>query len=101
MDADRAQQVIEAMLQGASSRAAEFVILDITGLNRVDEGVAATLVNAASGLRLLGTRTIITGISPEMAQTLVHIDASLKGIVTKGTLQDGIAVAMQAARGRR
>jgi DNA-binding response OmpR family regulator/anti-anti-sigma regulatory factor len=101
MDADRAHQVIEAMLEGASSRAAEFVILDITGLKRVDESVAATLVSAAGGLRLLGTHTVITGISPEMAQTLVHIDASLRGIVTKGTLQDGIAVAMQAARGRR
>ena len=100
MDTDRAQQAIEAMLEGASSRRAEFVILDITGLKRVDESVAAMLVNAASGLRLLGARTVITGIQPDVARTLVHIEASLQGIVTKATLQDGIAVAMHAARGR-
>jgi DNA-binding response OmpR family regulator/anti-anti-sigma regulatory factor len=97
MDSDRAQQAIEAMLQGASGRSAEFVILDITGLKHMDENVAAMLVLAASGLRLLGTRTVITGIRPEVARTLVHINASLEGIVTKATLQDGIAVALQAA----
>ncbi|MDI1447273.1 response regulator [Polyangium sp. 6x1] len=101
MDADRAQQAIEAMLQGASCRSAEFVILDITGLKHVDADVAGMLVAAANGLRLLGTRTVITGIRSEVARTLVHIDASLQGIVTKATLQDGIAVAMQAARHRR
>ncbi|MRG96615.1 response regulator [Polyangium spumosum] len=101
MDADRVAQAIETMLQGASSRGAEFVILDITGLKRVDENVASMLLVAASGLQLLGTRTVITGIRSEVARTLVHINASLQGIVTKATLQDGIAVAMQAARHRR
>jgi DNA-binding response OmpR family regulator/anti-anti-sigma regulatory factor len=100
MDAGRARQAIETLLEGASRRAAEFVILDITGIKHVDEGVAATLVDAASGLRLLGTRTVITGIGPEVARTLVQINASLRGIATKGTLQDGIAVAMDAARRR-
>lgn len=100
MDADRAEQAIEAMLHGASSRSADFVILDITGLKRVDESVANMLLLAASGLRLLGTRTVITGIRAEVARTLVHGNASLQGIVTKATLQDGIAVAMRAARHR-
>ncbi|MDC0744787.1 response regulator [Polyangium mundeleinium] len=100
MDTDRVQQAIETMLQGASSRSADFIILDITGLKRVDESVASMLLAAASGLRLLGTRTVITGIRSEVARTLVHSDASLQGIVTKATLQDGIAVAMQAARHR-
>lgn len=100
MDTDRAEQAIEAMLAGASSRATEFVILDITGLKHVDASVAAMLVSAANGLRLLGTRTVITGVRADVARTLVHIDASLQGIVTKATLQDGIAVAMHAARGR-
>jgi DNA-binding response OmpR family regulator/anti-anti-sigma regulatory factor len=100
MDTDRAQQAIEAMLHGASSRSAQFVILDITGLQRVDESVAKMLLVAASGLRLLGTRTVITGIRSEVARTLVHINASLQELVTKATLQDGIAVAMQAARHR-
>jgi len=100
MDTDRAEQAIEAMLQGASARSAEFVILDITGLKRMDESVASMLLVAANGLRLLGTRTVITGIRSEVARTLVQINASLQGIVTKATLQDGIAVAMQAARRR-
>lgn len=97
MDRERAQQAIEAMLQGASGRSAEFVILDITGLKHMNENVANMLVLAASGLRLLGTRTVITGIRSDVARTLVHINASLEGIVTKATLQDGIAVALQAA----
>jgi len=101
MDVDRAQQAIEAMLQGASGRSAEFVILDITGIKHVDEGVASMLLVAASGLRLLGTRTVITGIRSEVARTLVQLDTSLQGVVTKATLQDGIAVAMQASRHRR
>lgn len=100
MDTDRAEQAIETMLQGASSRSAQFVILDITGLKRVDASVASMLLTAAGGLQLLGTRTVITGIRPEVARTLVDIDASLRGIVTKGTLQDGITVAMQSARPR-
>ncbi len=100
MDTDRAQQAIDSLLEGASSRSAEFVILDITGLKRVDESVASMLLVAASSLRLLGTRTVITGVRSEVARTLVHINVPLQGIVTKATLQDGIAVAMQAARHR-
>ena len=99
MDTERAKQAIDAILQGASARSAEFVILDITGIKRVDEGVAAMLLLAAGGLRLLGTRTVITGIAPEVARTLVDINASLRDIVTKATLQDGIAVALQRPRG--
>jgi DNA-binding response OmpR family regulator/anti-anti-sigma regulatory factor len=101
MDTDRAQQAIEAMLQGASRQAAEFVILDITGIQRVDESVASMLVLAASSLRLLGTCTVVTGIRSDVARTLVQINASLEGIATKATLQDGIAVAMQTARRHR
>jgi len=100
MDAERAQQAIEAMLHGASRRSAEFVILDLTGLKQVDESVASMLVQAAAGLRLLGARTVITGIGPEMAQTLVRIDATMQGIITKATLQDGIAITINAARRR-
>lgn len=97
MDSDRARQAMEAMLQGASDRSAEFVILDITGLKHMNENVAAMLVHAASGLRLLGTRTVITGIHRDVARTLVEMNAPLGGIVTKATLQGGIAVALQAA----
>ena len=100
MDRERAQQALDALLQDASSRSAEFVILDITGLKRVDESVAAMLLHAASGLRLLGTRAVITGIRSEVARALVQLNASLQGIVTKATLQDGIAVAMQTSRYR-
>jgi anti-anti-sigma regulatory factor len=101
MDTDRAQQAIETLLEGASRRSAEFVILDITGLQRVDESVASMLVLAASGLRLLGARTVITGIGAEVARTLIHSNASLDGIITKATLQDGIAIAMQTIGRRR
>ncbi len=99
MDVERAQQVMECALEGASQRRAEFVILDVTGLKGIDAGVADLLVRASQGLRLLGARVIITGIRPEVARALGKIDVSLDAIVTKATLQDGVAHAMHVSGG--
>jgi anti-anti-sigma regulatory factor len=56
--------------------------------------VAGTIVSTAEALRLLGMQTVLTGISPEMAQTLVELQINLRSIVTRGTLQSGIAYAL-------
>lgn len=94
MDSNRAQQVMETLLEGVAAQRATTAILDITGLQVVDTQVADALVRAARAVRLLGAQVIITGIRPEVAQTLVGMGADLSSIVTHGSLQSGIAFAM-------
>jgi rsbT co-antagonist protein RsbR len=99
MDSMRAKQVMENLLNGISSSRGQFAIVDITGVSVVDTQVANVLVRAAHAVRLLGAEVILTGIRPEVAQTLVTIGADLGDITTRGTLQSGIAYA--AERGRK
>jgi CheY-like chemotaxis protein len=96
MDDARAAHALEAARRGASERRAEIVIIDITGVPNVDAAVASTLLRAARALRLIGARTVLTGIRPEVARTLVDVEMDPRGIVTRGTLQSGIAYAMSA-----
>lgn len=100
VDVERARQAIETALHGASERGADHLIIDITGIKAVDETVARMLVQAAMGLSLLGTRTVVTGIRAEVAQTLVGLDLHLDHLVTKATLQSGVEHALRT-RGRR
>jgi rsbT co-antagonist protein RsbR len=91
IDTLRAQQIMEALLEGISDHYARFAILDITGVKVVDTQVAAALIRSAQAARMLGARMVLTGISPEIAQTLVHIGADMREMITKPTLQQGIA----------
>jgi rsbT co-antagonist protein RsbR len=91
IDARRAQQVIESLLQGISSSRAQVAIIDITGVPVVDTQVADALIRAAAAVKLLGAQVVLTGIRPEVAQTLVGLGADISGIVTRGSLQSGIA----------
>ncbi len=100
MDSARAQQVMHSLLSGLAANRGKFAILDITGVPVVDTAVANALLKAAQAARLLGTEVILTGIRPEVAQTLVHIEANLSNLTTCGTLQAGIAYAL-ARRGRK
>ncbi|NJP05133.1 MAG: PAS domain S-box protein [Chloroflexaceae bacterium] len=95
IDSQRAQQVLETLLEGVSQHRAQLAILDITGVQVVDTQVANALISAAQAVKLLGARVMITGIQPRIAQTLVHLGVSLDGIITRGTLQAGIAYALQ------
>lgn len=94
MDRQRAQQVLSTALSGVQSHRAEVVIIDITGVKLVDIDVASTLIGTAGALRLLGAQAVITGIRPDVAQTLIRLDVDFGAIVTKGTLQSGIAYAL-------
>ena len=76
----RAQQVMEALLHGLAQRSVDRVILDITGVLVVDTQVANALVSAAQAVQLLGATVILTGIRPEVAQTLVGLGIQLRGI---------------------
>jgi rsbT co-antagonist protein RsbR len=93
VDSHRAQQVLETLLGGIASSHAQVAILDITGVPIVDTQVANALVRAAQAVKLLGAQIVLTGIRPEVAQTLVGLSADLTGIVTRSSLQSGIAYA--------
>jgi PAS domain S-box-containing protein len=95
IDSDRARQVLETLLHGIERSRAQVAILDITGVPLVDTQVAKSLLLAAQAVRLLGARMVLTGIRPEVAQTLVGLGVDLGDIVTQSTLQSGIAFAMQ------
>jgi PAS domain S-box-containing protein len=94
IDSNRAQQVIETLLAGVASSRATTAILDITGVQIVDTQVANALLRAAQAVKLLGARVVLTGIRPEVAQTLVGLGLDLGGIITHATLQSGIAFAL-------
>ncbi len=97
VDSQRAQRVIETLLMGIGQSKARVVILDITGVPVVDTQVANALIRAAQALRLLGSEVILTGIRPEVAQTLVGLGADLSSITTRSSLQSGIAHATKSA----
>lgn len=94
IDSARAQLVIETLLQGVAEQRARAAILDITGVQVVDTQVANALLQAAQAVKLLGAQVIITGIRPEVAQTLVGLGLELSGIITRATLESGIAYAL-------
>ena len=93
IDSRRAQQVLDTLLQGITERHARIAILDITGVPIVDTQVAGALIRAAQAAQLLGAQVVLTGIRPEVAQTLVGLGTELRGIITRSDLQSGIAFA--------
>jgi rsbT co-antagonist protein RsbR len=94
VDSRRAQQVIDTLLHDVQASRTQIAILDITGVPIVDTQVANVLLRAAQAVKLLGARVVLTGIRPEVAQTLVGLGLDLSGIVTRATLQTGIAFAL-------
>jgi PAS domain S-box-containing protein len=95
LDQARSDNVIQTLLAGITRSRARVAILDITGVPGLDTRSADAILRAARAVRLLGARVVLTGIRPEVAQTLVTLGADLGGIVTRGTLEDGIAFAMR------
>ncbi len=95
IDATRAEQILQTLLDGVSAQRARVAILDITGVKLVDAQVASALINAAHAVRLLGAHVILTGIRAEVAQALVHLGADLSDLTTRGTLQSGITHALK------
>jgi PAS domain S-box-containing protein len=95
VDSQRAQQVMEVLLEGVALHHATTVILDITGVQVVDTQVADAFIRTAQAVKLLGARVLITGIQPEMAQTLVQLGIDLSSIQTHGTLRSGIAAVLK------
>jgi rsbT co-antagonist protein RsbR len=94
IDSTRAQQIIDTLLEGVATYRADMAIVDITGVQVVDTQVANALVRAAQAVRLLGAQVILTGIKPQVAQTLVQLGVNLEGIRTTGSLQTGVRLAL-------
>ena len=90
IDPQRARQLTEQLLRGIRANRAKVVVIDITGVAAIDSSVANHLVQTVEASRLLGATVIVTGLSPEIAQTLVNIGVELSKMTTVGDLQGGI-----------
>ena len=95
LDSSRTQVVMESLLEKIVETGARIAIIDITGVPTVDTLVAQHLMKTVAAARLMGGDCIISGIRPQIAQTIVHLGVNLTDIVTKASLADAFAVALQ------
>ena len=95
LDSNRTQVVMENLLQRVVETGARIAIIDITGVPTVDTLVAQHLMKTVAATRLMGADCIISGIRPQIAQTIVHLGVNLNDIITKATLADAFQVALQ------
>jgi rsbT co-antagonist protein RsbR len=93
--------VLETLLEGIVRHAAERVILDVTGVGVVDTAVANALVQATQAAKLLGAEVILTGIRPDVAQTIVGLGVDLPGLTTHGTLETAIGYVLRGRKAGR
>lgn len=96
IDSARTRQIMENLLTRIVETQAEVVILDLTGVSVVDTAVANHLMKTVQAAELLGTRCILAGISPAIAQTLVHLGVDLGHITTCSTLRSGLQQALRS-----
>ena len=95
LDSARTQVVMENLLQKIVEKEAMIAIIDITGVPTVDTLVAQHLLKTVAAARLMGADCIISGMRPQIAQTIVHLGVNLSDVITKATLADAFAVALQ------
>jgi rsbT co-antagonist protein RsbR len=95
LDSARTQVVMESLLQKIVETGAGIAIIDITGVPTVDTLVAQHLLKTVAAARLMGADCIISGIRPQIAQTIVHLGVELNTVITKATLADAFMVALQ------
>ena len=94
LDSARTQIVMESLLQKIAETESSIAIIDITGVPTVDTLTAQHLIKTVTAARLMGAECIISGIRPQIAQTIVHLGVELGGITTKATLADAFAIAL-------
>lgn len=95
LDSARTQVVMESLLQRIVETGSEIAIIDITGVPTVDTLVAQHLMKTVAAARLMGADCIVSGIRPQIAQTIVHLGVTLNDVVTKASLASAIQVALQ------
>ena len=98
LDSARTQVVMETLLERIVETGSEIAIIDITGVPTVDTLVAQHLLKTIAATRLMGADCIISGIRPQIAQTIVHLGVDLGTVITKATLADAFSVALQRTR---
>ncbi len=95
LDSARTQVVMENLLRSIVETGATIAVIDITGVPTVDTLVAQHLLKTVAAARLMGADCIISGIRPQIAQTIVHLGVDLNAVTTKATLADAFAIALQ------
>jgi rsbT co-antagonist protein RsbR len=95
LDSSRTQVVMETLLQRIVDTGSRLAIIDITGVPTVDTLVAQHLLKTVSAIRLMGADCIISGIRPQIAQTIVHLGIDLQGIASKASLSDALQLALE------
>ena len=95
LDSARTQVVMESLLQAIVDTGSSIAIIDITGVPVVDTLVAQHLLKTVAAARLMGADCIISGIRPQIAQTIVHLGVEISDVPTKATLADAFAIALQ------
>lgn len=95
LDSARTQIVMESLLQKIVETESQVAIIDITGVPTVDTLVAQHLLKTVTALRLMGADCIISGVRPQIAQTIVHLGVDLQGVTTKANLADALALALK------
>jgi rsbT co-antagonist protein RsbR len=95
LDSARTQVVMETLLQRIVETGSEIAIIDITGVPTVDTLTAQHLLKTVTAIRMMGADCIISGIRPQIAQTIVHLGIDLQGVTTKATLADALALSLK------
>ncbi|MBI1786778.1 MAG: STAS domain-containing protein [Acidobacteria bacterium] len=95
LDSARTHVVMESLLQAIVDTGASLAIIDITGVPTVDTLVAQHLMKAVAAARLMGAECVISGIRPQIAQTIVHLGVEMGSVLTKAKLSDALALAFQ------
>ena len=95
LDSERTQVVMESLLQRIVETGSSIAVIDITGVPTVDTLVAQHLLKTVSAAQLMGADCIISGIRPQIAQTIVHLGINLSAVATKANLSDAFALALR------
>jgi rsbT co-antagonist protein RsbR len=100
LDSERTQVVMESLLHKIVETGAAIAIIDITGVPTVDTLVAQHLLKTVAAARLMGADCIISGIRPQIAQTIVHLGVNLSDVTTKASLADAFSIALKRTQAR-
>jgi rsbT co-antagonist protein RsbR len=98
LDSARTQVVMQNLLEAIVKTRSDFAIIDITGVPVVDTLVAQHLLKTVAAARLMGAECMISGIRPQIAQTIIHLGVDLGGVITKATLADAFALALRRGK---
>lgn len=95
LDSYRAQKIMETLLNKIVATQSELVVLDVTGVSTIDTEVASHIMKTVQAANLLGARCVLTGIRPEVAQTVIHLGLDLEKFDTKRDLQEGLKFGLE------